>query len=64
VIGLWANNLPLFDDDKTRGVIYAWIKVKLHRLPLNSCITINNKIFNEVHETKQIYMHQQGERNM
>ena len=26
VMGLWANNLPLFDDDKTHGVIYAWIK--------------------------------------
>jgi len=21
VNGLWANNLPLFDDDKTKGVI-------------------------------------------
>jgi len=31
VEGLWANNLPLFDDDKTHGVIYAWIKVKLQR---------------------------------
>ena len=31
VMGLWANNLPLFDDDKTHGVIYAWIKVKLQR---------------------------------
>jgi len=29
VESLWANNLPLFDDDKTHGVIYAWIKVKL-----------------------------------
>ena len=28
VMSLWANNLPLFDDDKTHGVIYAWIKVK------------------------------------
>ena len=27
--GLWANNFPLFDDDKTHGVIYAWIKVFL-----------------------------------
>jgi len=26
-----ANNLPLFDDDKTHGVINAWIKDKLHR---------------------------------
>ena len=31
VMGLWVNNLPLFDDDKTHGVIYAWIKDKLHR---------------------------------
>jgi len=29
VEGHWANNLPLFDDDKTHGVIYAWIKDKL-----------------------------------
>ena len=28
-MGLWANNLPLFDDDKTHEVIYAWLKVKL-----------------------------------
>jgi len=46
-MGLWANNLPLFDDDKTHGVIYAWSKVKLHRkLSLNSCIAINIKILN------------------
>ena len=30
-MGLWANNLPLFDDDKPHEVIYAWIKVKLQR---------------------------------
>ena len=39
VIDLWANNRPLFDDDKTHEVIYAWIKVKLQKkLPLNSCM--------------------------
>jgi len=30
-MGLWANNIPLFDDDKTHEVIYAWVKDKLHR---------------------------------
>jgi len=45
-MGLWANNLPLFDDDKTHEVIYAWIKSKASKkLPLNSCIAINNKIW-------------------
>ena len=41
-MGLWANNLPLYDDDKTDGVIYAWIKDKLHR---SSPLT-----FHQVHE--------------
>jgi len=44
VEGLRANNLPLFDDDKTHGVIYAWIKVKLQRSsPLTHASQINNK---------------------
>ena len=44
VEGLWANNLPLSDDDKTHGVIYAWIKVKLQRSsPLTHASQINNR---------------------
>jgi len=32
-MGLWANNLLLFDDDKTHGVIYAWIKINFIEAP-------------------------------
>ena len=59
-MGLWANNLPRFDDDKTHGVIYTWIKVKLHKsFPLNSCIARNIKIFNEMPKPNKTYMHKQ-----
>ena len=50
-MGLRANNLPLFNDDKTHEVIYAWIKVKLQRSsPLTHAYQINNNIDNEAHK--------------
>jgi len=51
VMGLWANNLPLFDDDKTHGLIYAWIKVKLQgSSPLTHAYQINNKYAMNAHK--------------
>ena len=42
-----ANNLPLFDDDKTYEVIYALIKDMLHRTsPLTYAFNKTHKIFN------------------
>ena len=62
-MGLWANNLPLFDDDKTHEVIYAWISKASKKLPLNSCISINNKYDNEAHESKQTCMQIYGDKH-
>ena len=46
-MGLWANNLSLFDD-KTYKVIYAWIKHKLNRsFLLTHAQHKNMKIFNK-----------------
>ena len=55
-MGLWANNLPLFDDDKTHGVIYAWIKVKLQRSsPLTHASQEINRYGNKAHKlTKHV----------
>ena len=63
-MGLWANNPPFLMMTKLMELYMYGLKSSFIEAPLNSCITINNKVFNEVHETKQNYMHQQGESNM
>ena len=47
-MGLWANNLSFLMMTKLMELYIFALKISFIEVPLNSCIAINNKIFNEV----------------